>query len=719
MEGTPIMSVPYTPDDDRPDAEVVPIRRDPSPEAEHDASPSAGRDASPADTSLEVELDAEPEAEPEPVDDGIGYMLDDEPEVYPIIPEHLRSLPGIRGALSRHGRIVGHRTAFHGVRAPGYAVQMTFWAAVGAGRVTGRQVSWWWVAETGHLRSAAAANGDTREWMRLHKEAREVRLTRGIVLAAEAVVLLIIIVLLIVVAPWWAQALAAMVGVPLLALAGKPEGTPIIRPATTVPRYRVINADVVLNAYSDAGLCNPEKGKRVQFESTMRHDGAGSQIKVILPSGTGFDDVVRALPKLASALDVARTQVYLTKDKDSERRHTLYITDRDPLAIPAGRTPLLDGKRRSIWQPAPVGLDERGSLVTLLLLWTSVLIGAQPRKGKTFTGRLLALYAALDPTVRLSIVDGKDSPDWNQFRKIAYHFIHGIVPGRDGDPVAQFIAALTEIKQHIIDTNAFLTTLPVDECPEGKLTEELCAKYPAKLFPWFLVTEEFQNYFELPDQDANKVIADLLSFILAVGPSALVIPVDLSQKPSGIGAGDVARLFNRYRDNHTARIALKSGSRDVSIAILGTEAQGEGIDASTLPKAAKGVGYLYGVTDDTPTVRFHLADGEDTARIIDAAYLLRKRAGTITGFAAAEDTATAARDVLADVLAVFGADAGLQWAALAERLAARFAERWAGATADAVSAECRDLGVPSVDVKAAGTVRKGCRRADVQAATRG
>jgi hypothetical protein len=258
----------------------------------------------------------------------------------------------------------------------------------------------------------------------------------------------------------------------------------------------------------------------------------------------------------------------------------------------------------------------------------------------------------------------------------------------------------------------------VDECPEGKLTEELCRKYPAKLFPWFLVTEEFQNYFELPDQDANKVIADLLSFILAVGPSALVIPVDLSQKPSGIGAGDVARLFNRYRDNHTARIALKSGSRDVSIAILGTEAQGEGIDASTLPKAAKGVGYLYGVTDDTPTVRFHLADGEDTARIIDAAYLLRKRAGTIAGFAAAEDTATAARDVLADVLAVFGPDAGLQWAALAERLAARFADRWAGVTADAVSAECRDLGVPSVDVKAAGTVRKGCRRADVQAATR-
>src|SRR6185503_14433882 len=139
--------------------------------------------------------------------------------------------------------------------------------------------------------------------------------------------------------------------------------------------------------------------------------------------------------------------------KTSNRRHTLLVTDRDPLAIPAGRTPLLDSKQRSIWKPAPFGLDERGRRVLLTLLWISVLVGAQPRKGKTFAARLLALYAALDPYVRISVVDGKDSPDWNKFRLIAYHFIHGIVPHRDGDPVAQLIDALAEIKRHIADTN--------------------------------------------------------------------------------------------------------------------------------------------------------------------------------------------------------------------------------------------------------------------------
>src|SRR5450756_2942276 len=100
-----------------------------------------------------------------------------------------------------------------------------------------------------------------------------------------------------------------------------------------------------------------------------------------------------------------------------------------------------------------------------------------------------------------------------------------------------------------------------------------------------LVVEEFQVYFELTDQKANATIADLLSFILAQGPSVGVIPVDLSQKPSGIGAGDIQRLFNRYRDNHTARIGLKCGNRDVSIAVLGHAAYTAGADASSLPVA--------------------------------------------------------------------------------------------------------------------------------------
>src|SRR6266480_3356772 len=100
-------------------------------------------------------------------------------------------------------------------------------------------------------------------------------------------------------------------------------------------------------------------------------------------------------------------------------------------------------------------------------------------------------------------------------------------------------------------------------------------------------------------------------------------------------------------------------------------------------------------------------------RIAVRARALREAAGTLTGHAAEQD-GDAARDVLTYVLAVLGTGSGLQWGDLAARLASRFPARWDGASADAVAAECRALSVPSVNVKAAGVVRKGCRRADVE-----
>ena len=119
----------------------------------------------------------------------------------------------------------------------------------------------------------------------------------------------------------------------------------------------------------------------------------------------------------------------------------------------------------------------------------------------------------------------------------------------------------------------------------------------------------------------------------------------------------------------------------------------------------------------SPTVRTYLADGQDAERILTAARALRERAGTLTGMAAGLGAATAARDVLGDVLSVFGADPGLQWAVLAERLAGRFPDRWADATAESVSAQCRGARRPLRGREDGGRSAKGCRRDAVQAAT--
>ena len=681
----------------------------------------------PRDTSFEHPLD-ETAPRPEPVHDGDGIAI---PrlggERLDIIPAHLRTWKGICSTIGKYLDAARFHTLFHLLRSPMYLALGIVWAVVGVVRIANRQRQWWWVSEQSFLRSKAVVDGNSPEWRKLHSDVRKVRSWRGAVLAAEAFAIALALVLVAALCPWWAWLIVAAVAMPPLAHAGRPESRPIITSAVTTSLVRKISTDVIIRAYERAGLCSTDPKKpadRLAFGSTMSRDALdkASQVVVYLPYGGTFDAVVNARPRIASGLDVAESQVYFTRDKQSERRHTLRVLDADPLAEPAGRTPLLDCKQRSIWRKAPFGLDQFGRKVAFCLMWISLLIGAQPRRGKTFSGRGLALYAALDPYVDIILIDGKSSPDWQPLKYIAHRYIQGTYPTRDGDPAERALDALREIDRHIEHVNDELKKLPVSDCPQGKLTEKLYRR--PGLHVKLLLMEEFQCYFELDDQKRNKEFANLLSRIGAMGPSVGVILISLSQKPSGVGAGDVQRLFNRYRDNHQIRFGLRCANRDVSNAILGNEAYGEGYDCSGLPlgEEYKGIGILYGLTDEAPTVRTYLADGQDAEVICLAARKIREKARTLSGDALGVELDEPESDIAADLLEVMGGDAGLWWETAAERLAEHFPMRHADATAESISAAARARGVPSGDVRwppgRTGTNRKGCKKSDLAAAAR-
>ena len=166
-------------------------------------------------------------------------------------------------------------------------------------------------------------------------------------------------------------------------------------------------------------------------------------------------------------------------------------------------------------------------------------------------------------------------------------------------------------------------------CPDGKLTAELARdpRYP-DLRVLVMVMEEFQVYFETEDQAVNKEIAAKLSRIQAVGPSAGVWRCP-ARRSRPVSARVTCRGCSTATVTTTVRFALKCGNRDVSMAVLGGDAYAEGFDASTLPVGDeyRGVGYLYGATDDTPTVRPFLADAGDADKILTAARKNREQLG--------------------------------------------------------------------------------------------
>ncbi|MDT3443135.1 hypothetical protein [Pseudofrankia sp. BMG5.37] len=357
--------------------------------------------------------------------------------------------------------------------------------------------------------------------------------------------------------------------------------------------------------------------------------------------------------------------------------------------------------------------------MTIDLLWQSILVGAQPRQGKTFALRSLGLFAALDPYVRITVADGGGKPDWRKFEAIADRAVFGLAPTRDGDPVEILIDTLREIRTDVQARYLALSDLPPDVVPEGKLTREIARdpKYgmPVRL----LLLDEFQEWFATGSPTADSEIASLLVYLIRVAPAAGVIIGSATQRPSGIGSGDVAKKFTDFRDNHIIRFSLRTGSWQVSDLVLGAGAFSEGLDSSTLAAEHQGAGILRGASDTSPTVRTFLADAEDAAHLLAIARKLREHAGTLSGQAAGQIAHRDERDVLSDALSVFADGArGLHWAELAGRLATAYPEHYRDATPDAISAQLRAFAVPSVDVRRNGQVRKGARADAIRQAHR-
>ncbi|GAA1256381.1 hypothetical protein GCM10009677_03150 [Sphaerisporangium rubeum] len=674
--------------------------------------PGTGEQATSSDTAYEVVLDEQPPADDTPpavdlADAGATVVT----RRRPIIPAGLRraNLPHtLSTAMAEAGYVAG----FHTVRSPWYLLKVASWSVVGLVRLMGRRLRWWAVSEQYALLQQAATDNDPAMWLKLSREGRAIRRWHGIVLIGQLIALITAVSVGVAVLPVWGWLLVAGVVVPLLAHQGRPAGAAIVSPVVVKRRYRKLNSDIVLRAYYAAGLGHPDRAdQQIEFGTQMARDGNGSKVLINLPYGRTFGEAVKAREKIASGLDVSLSQVTISRDAASNRSHWLWVADADPLAIPAGRTPLLACKETDIWQPAPLGVDERGRAVALLMLWTSILVGAQPRQGKSFTARLLALYAALDPYVRLDVFDGKGSPDWRKFALVAHSCSFGFTMTRDGDPLEIFVQTLRDLKADVQDRYQRLSELPVEVCPEGKLTRDIARDPKYRMPVRLVVIDECQEYFDTGDKELNKEISALMVYLVKVAPAAGVIVLDATQKPGGVGTGDTATAFTSFRDNHQTRIALRTGSWQVSDLVLGSGAYSEGFDSSALLPGYKGVGILRGASDETPTVRFHLADAEDAEKILTAARALRQRAGTLSGHAAGQSTIREVRDVLADVLSVFqSAETGLPWTLTAARLAERIPEHYAEVTPEAISAQVRALGVPSVDIKRDGKSLKGAKK---------
>jgi DNA segregation ATPase FtsK/SpoIIIE, S-DNA-T family len=282
----------------------------------------------------------------------------------------------------------------------------------------------------------------------------------------------------------------------------------------------------------------------------------------------------------------------------------------------------------------------------------------------------------------------------------------GFVSGVDDESIGYAAESLRLLRAEVMRRTERLKALDRELCPDKRTTRQIGAKRSLKLWPLVCIIDEAQDLFAHPGH--GKAAGVDAEFIIKIGPAFGVVLIIATQRP------DKASLPTGVSGNVSTRFCLKVMGQVENDMILGTSAYKNGIRATTFrPEIDAGLGYLLGAGPVPQVVRTFYLDMHAAERIAIRARALREAAGTVTGHAL--ETGEGPRDVLTDVLAVFGGDAGLQWGDVAARLASRFPARWDGVTADAISAECRARNVRSVDVKAGGKALKGCRRADVEA----
>lgn len=425
-------------------------------------------------------------------------------------------------------------------------------------------------------------------------------------------------------APAWVQPLLlVLLGVGLVVL-GHPRGGELAAGVHRGARW-LVDASHFAEGLREAKLLGKDLSLRVV--SPPVSDNGGWSMVVDLPGALKASSVIAKREDLAAAFDVDEESLVLERDRSAKghaSRLSVWACPHNPFFRPSVRFPLMDVERASVWSAQPFGIDARGRVVELSLMWSSMLVGARPRRGKTAACRVAAAPFVLDPTVSIRCFDGKGGRDWIATRPICDQY----VVGADDEAVVELLTALGELHREIERRYARLRGMPDEQAPDNKLTEEISAE-PANDMPVTLVIiDELQNFTTAGRSTAargevpiGEKIAEELIWLAKNASAVGVVLMLITQRPSS------ESLPTELRSQIGTRFGLKVDTWQSSNMILG-DLNTQGYDCSKL-LGTPGVGILVpdgelaALDMGMPTLRTYYVDAAEWRVICERGARLR------------------------------------------------------------------------------------------------
>ncbi|WP_406188982.1 FtsK/SpoIIIE domain-containing protein [[Kitasatospora] papulosa] len=403
--------------------------------------------------------------------------------------------------------------------------------------------------------------------------------------------------------------------------------------------------DSMLNqVYRDAKVIGGDDVLELLTPCTLTADGKAWEVAFDLPSGMPAKKALAAKTGVASALGVAVQQLNQALG-DREGRIRLRVSLNLPFTGKPTPGPLLSVDHVDLWQPIPMGINLRGQEVSTSWVERSGLFGGEPGAGKSAAANDLLIAAALDPSVSLYLCDGKAGADITPFEQIAAMY------DTDGDP-----ERLLEILDHIWTVEIPRRRALAKEHGSRKLTAAMAAKDPRANLAVLLV-DEWSSYGAAAERKVREELERLLRLIVQQGRALGIITLAATQKP------DSDSVPTGIRDILSIRWAMRCLTPQASDTILGQGYAAAGHNAQDILKSQRGVGiYMDGEGAEPELTRGHYYDDDEVALLLDRAYELRAKAGTLP--AGARSLADQLRDlgddqahVLAVLLDTFAAHA--------------------------------------------------------------
>ncbi|TQS30077.1 FtsK/SpoIIIE domain-containing protein [Microbispora sp. KK1-11] len=347
---------------------------------------------------------------------------------------------------------------------------------------------------------------------------------------------------------------------------------------------------------------------RVVAPGVMRENNPPAWTCVVeLPDGTTYDEALPKRPKLAASAGVGISRLYMDPVDDHEGRVRLWSPDRDPLSAPKvdcdlkGRTTAVD-----VWtERVPLGLSVRGEQMGFSMPGRSWLVGGEPEAGKSVACNILLCFAALDPHVKLWLVDGK-GVDLLDYEDLADRAV--LRP----DPQA-VLDLINEAREEMERRGAELQKLRVK-----KLTKAL-----AQDLGWSMLVFHIDELAYFTKSELGKKIEDAGRDLTSRGRFVGIYSSAATQRPGS----DV--VDTGWRDLFSIRLAMRCTTPQASDMILGQGWAKRGYNAQLIDPLQRGSGLLYAEGSRPITGRTGYLDDDDVTRLTRVAYKLRAEAGTL------------------------------------------------------------------------------------------